>query len=304
MLHSLREKIKHCQTKDLYRFSKIIKSLQKTKLTGSKQKKQISELSELINASVSTSKSNRKLIPKSIHFPETLPVSLRAKEIRDSLRKNQVLIVAGDTGSGKTTQLPKICLDAGYGVRGLIGHCQPRRLAATSVAARVADELNSKLGELVGYQVRFNDRFSDTCRIKLMTDGILLAEIQSDPYLSKYEVVIVDEAHERSLNIDFILGYLKRLISKRDELKIIITSATIDVDKFSNHFNRAEVISVKGRMFPVETRYLPMNLAGEEKEKTISEKVCDSVISLAHEAPKEISDAKDCLLYTSPSPRD
>ena len=299
MLRSLREKIKHCQTKDLYRFSKIIKSLQKTKLTGSKQKKQISELSELINASVSTSKSNRKLIPKSIHFPETLPVSLRAKEIRDSLRENQVLIVAGDTGSGKTTQLPKICLDAGYGVRGLIGHCQPRRLAATSVAARVADELNTKLGELVGYQVRFNDRFSETCRVKLMTDGILLAEIQSDPYLSKYEVVIVDEAHERSLNIDFILGYLKRLISKRDELKIIITSATIDVDKFSNHFNRAEVISVKGRMFPVETRYLPMNLASEEKEKTISEKVCDSVISLAREASKGISDAKDILVFLS-----
>ena len=214
--------------------------------------------------------------------------------------RDRVLIVAGDTGSGKTTQLPKICLDAGYGVRGLIGHCQPRRLAATSVAARVADELGGKLGELVGYQERFNDRFSEICRVKLMTDGILLAEIQSDPYLSKYEVVIVDEAHERSLNIDFILGYLKRLISTRDELKVIITSATIDVHKFSKHFNRAEVISVEGRMFPVETRYLPMNLAGEEKEKTISEKVCDSVISLAREAPKGIS----CLLYTSPSPRD
>ena len=132
-----------------------------------------------------------------------------------------------------------------------------------------------------------------------MTDGILLAEIQSDPYLSKYEVVIVDEAHERSLNIDFILGYLKRLISKRDELKVIITSATIDVDKFSKHFNCAEVISVEGRIFPVQTRYLPMNLAGEEKEKTISEKVCDSVISLAREAPKAISDAKDILVFLS-----
>ena len=138
MLRPLRERIKHCQTKDLYSFSKRIQSFEKMKLTSSKKKKQISDLSDLIDASVYISKSNRKLIPKSIHFPETLPVSLRAREIRDSLRNNQVLIVAGDTGSGKTTQLPKICLDGGYGVRGLVGHCQPRRLAATSVAARVA----------------------------------------------------------------------------------------------------------------------------------------------------------------------
>jgi ATP-dependent helicase HrpA len=187
-----------------------------------------------------------------------LPVSAHADELVQLLKENQVLVVAGDTGSGKTTQLPKVCLQAGFGRLGLIGHTQPRRLAAVSVADRIASELGAKVGEGVGFQIRFDDKSSESSYLKLMTDGILLAEIQQDRYLNKYEVLIIDEAHERSLNIDFLLGYLKTLLKKRPELKLIITSATIDVEKFSAHFNQAPVVSVVGRTYPVETRYAPL----------------------------------------------
>ena len=166
------------------------------------------------------------LVPK-IVFPEALPVSQRAEEIGRLIVNHQVVVLAGETGSGKTTQLPKICLSIGRGLRGLIGHTQPRRLAARTVAARIAEELNTSLGDRVGYQVRFNDQSSDNTLVKLMTDGILLAEIQNDPMLSRYDTIIIDEAHERSLNIDFLLGYLKQLLPKRPDLKLIITSATL-----------------------------------------------------------------------------
>ena len=181
---------------------------------------------------------------------------LRREEIARAISGHQVVIVAGETGSGKTTQLPKICLELGRGQAGIIGHTQPRRLAARTVAQRIAQELNTNLGDLVGYQVRFNDRVSDATAIKLMTDGILLAEIQRDRLLKRYDTLIIDEAHERSLNIDFLLGYLKRLLPKRPDLKVIITSATIDVGSFSRHFNDAPIIEVSGRTFPVETHYL------------------------------------------------
>lgn len=190
-----------------------------------------------------------------IRYPEDLPVSIRRDEIAEALRKHQVIVVAGETGSGKTTQIPKICLECGFGVNGLIGHTQPRRLAARSVAARIAEELNEPLGQGVGFQVRFSDQSSEKSWIKLMTDGILLNEIQQDRMLRKYEVLIIDEAHERSLNIDFLLGYLKRLTRKRPDLKVIITSATIDVEKFSAHFDQAPIISVTGRSFPVDIHY-------------------------------------------------
>ena len=202
---------------------------------------------------------NRKSAVKNpIVFPESLPVSQRKAEIQKLLSEHQVIVVAGETGSGKTTQLPKMCLELGFGNLGMIGHTQPRRIAARSVAARIADELETELGGLVGYKVRFNDQISDDTQIKLMTDGILLAEIQNDRFLNQYSCLIIDEAHERSLNNDFILGYLKQLLPRRRDLKLIITSATIDVERFSKHFNNAPVIEVSGRTYPVEVRYRPV----------------------------------------------
>ena len=202
---------------------------------------------------------NRKSAVKNpIVFPESLPVSQRKAEIQKLLSEHQVIVVAGETGSGKTTQLPKMCLELGFGNLGMIGHTQPRRIAARSVAARIAEELETELGGLVGYKVRFNDQISDDTQIKLMTDGILLAEIQSDRFLNQYSCLIIDEAHERSLNNDFILGYLKQLLPRRRDLKLIITSATIDVERFSKHFNNAPIIEVSGRTYPVEVRYRPV----------------------------------------------
>ncbi|MDD2832462.1 MAG: ATP-dependent RNA helicase HrpA [Methylotenera sp.] len=195
-------------------------------------------------------------------YSQELPVSSKKNEISAAINQHQVVIVCGETGSGKTTQLPKICLELGRGVSGLIGHTQPRRIAARSVASRIAQELHSPLGEVVGYKVRFNDRLSEASYIKLMTDGILLAETQGDKFLNAYDTIIIDEAHERSLNIDFLLGYLKQLLPKRPDLKIIVTSATIDADRFSQHFNGAPVIEVSGRTYPVEIRYRPLGKAG------------------------------------------
>ena len=215
-----------------------------------------------ISQPVSASNTGRRL---DIRFPDELPVSAQRQIIQDALQKHQVVIVCGETGSGKTTQLPKICLELGRGtINGgkLIGHTQPRRIAATATAKRIAQELGSPIGQDVGYQVRFADKTSHTASIKLMTDGILLAETQRDPQLRAYDTIIIDEAHERSLNIDFLLGYLKQLLSKRPDLKVIITSATIDAKRFAEHFGvngeLAPVIEVSGRLFPVEVRYAPL----------------------------------------------
>ena len=209
----------------------------------------------------------------SIRFPEELPVSGQRQLIKDALQSHQVVIVCGETGSGKTTQLPKICLDLGRGVMNggkLIGHTQPRRIAATATAKRIAQELGTPIGQDVGYQVRFADKTSPSASIKLMTDGILLAETQRDPQLKAYDTLIIDEAHERSLNIDFLLGYLRQLLPKRPDLKLIITSATIDAARFAEHFaihgKVAPVIEVSGRLFPVEQRYSP--LEGDAKPGT------------------------------------
>ncbi|MFV0426458.1 MAG: ATP-dependent RNA helicase HrpA [Beutenbergiaceae bacterium] len=203
----------------------------------------------------------RSAVP-AISYPDQLPVSSRRVDIAQAITDHQVVIVAGETGSGKTTQIPKICLELGYGVEGTIGHTQPRRIAARTVAERIAQELEVPLGGPIGYQVRFTESTSDTTLVKLMTDGILLAEIQRDPLLRRYQVLIIDEAHERSLNIDFILGYLRRLLPQRPDLKVIITSATIDSARFANHFGQGEVaapvIEVSGRTYPVEVRYRPL----------------------------------------------
>ncbi|WP_076591851.1 ATP-dependent RNA helicase HrpA [Herminiimonas arsenitoxidans] len=205
-----------------------------------------------------------------ITFPEELPVSGKREDIARAIQANQVIIVSGETGSGKTTQLPKICLELGRGLNGLIGHTQPRRIAASSTAKRIAQEIGSPLGEHVGFKVRFNDTLTKGAWIKLMTDGILLAETQTDPLLRQYDTIIIDEAHERSLNIDFLLGYLKQLLPKRPDLKVIITSATIDADRFARHFGSngklAPVIEVSGRMYPVEVRYRPVEAFDKNTE--------------------------------------
>src|SRR5881392_414136 len=198
-----------------------------------------------------------------VSYPEQLPVSQKKDDIAAAIRDHQVVIVAGETGSGKTTQIPKICLDLGRGVRGMIGHTQPRRIAARTVAERVAEELHTPLGEAVGWKVRFTDQVDqDGTFVKLMTDGILLAEIQTDRELRAYDTIIIDEAHERSLNIDFLIGYLKEILPKRPDLKLIITSATIDANRFAEHFAQggkpAPVIEVSGRLYPVEIRYRPI----------------------------------------------
>jgi len=218
---------------------------------------------ERFQASAAKVEARRQSVP-AIRYDDALPIAAKRDEIKAALEKHQVLVIAGETGSGKTTQLPKICLEIGRGVHGLIGHTQPRRLAARSVATRVAEEIGAPLGEQVGYQVRFEDQSTEHTLIKLMTDGILLAETQHDRSLEKYDTIIVDEAHERSLNIDFLLGFLKTLLPRRPDLKVIITSATIDLERFSKHFDNAPIIEVSGRTYPVETWYRP--LAAETDE--------------------------------------
>lgn len=218
---------------------------------------------ERFQASTAKVAARRASVPR-IRYDDALPIAARREEIKAAIATHQVVVIAGETGSGKTTQLPKICLEVGRGVHGLIGHTQPRRLAARSVATRVAEEIGTPLGELVGYQVRFEDHSGEQSLVKLMTDGILLAETQHDRFLEKYDTLIVDEAHERSLNIDFLLGYLKNLLPRRPDLKVIITSATIDLERFSRHFNDAPIIEVSGRTYPVETWYRP--LAAEQDE--------------------------------------
>ena len=222
-------------------------------------------------------------------FDNTLPVHEKLEEIKKAIAENQVTIICGETGSGKTTQLPKICLELGRGAAGLIGHTQPRRLAARSVAERIAEELKSEIGSAVGYKVRFTDHTSRDACVKLMTDGILLAETQTDRYLAAYDTIIIDEAHERSLNIDFLLGYLKQLLPRRPDLKVIITSATIDAERFSQHFNGAPVLEVSGRTYPVEILYRPLTSKDEDDaEVELTDAIVDAADELARHGEGDI----------------
>ncbi|MFD5639189.1 ATP-dependent RNA helicase HrpA [Streptomyces sp. NPDC127077] len=225
-----------------------------------------------------------------ITYPEQLPVSQKKDVIAEAIRDHQVVIVAGETGSGKTTQIPKICMELGRGVRGMIGHTQPRRIAARTVAERVADELDTPLGEAVGWKVRFTDQVNpDATFVKLMTDGILLAEIQTDRELRAYDTIIIDEAHERSLNIDFLLGYLAQLLPKRPDLKVVITSATIDPERFSRHFGDAPIVEVSGRTYPVEVRYRPLlEEDSEDADRDQITAICDAVEELQAEGKGDI----------------
>lgn len=265
---------------DKFKISKLAKHNQNT-----------AEIGSLIDQAVLHYQTRLKTLPEQIVFPENLPVVEKRQDIFNAIRDNQVVIIAGETGSGKTTQIPKICLELGLGVKGFIGHTQPRRLAARSVANRIAEELHTEIGQLVGYKVRFSDQVSDTTLIKLMTDGILLAEIQKDKLLLQYDTIIIDEAHERSLNIDFILGYLKQLLPKRPDLKVIITSATIDVERFSNHFNHAPVVEVSGRTYPVEVRYRPPifdNNDSEVEKNSDFQPIIDAIDELSAESNGDI----------------
>ncbi|AAZ24890.1 ATP-dependent RNA helicase HrpA [Colwellia psychrerythraea] len=277
-LQKLFELLPQAKKSDAVRFRKRLINLKKTitKEVGQKSPTELAMLSlsekhiklveplqQHILRSIQDKQQKIRSLPK-ITYPEGLPISENAAQISAAIDANQVVIIAGETGSGKTTQIPKICLELGRGVDGLIGHTQPRRIAARTVANRIAEELGTKLGEQVGYKVRFNDQVSEQSYIKLMTDGILLAEMQRDRLLLKYDTIIIDEAHERSLNIDFILGYLKQILIKRPDLKLIITSATIDPQRFAKHFSSknglpAPIIEVSGRTFPVEMRYRPLN---------------------------------------------
>jgi ATP-dependent helicase HrpA len=261
---------------------------------GDKQvrKDAITQLSHDIEQSIAVAQLRRQNLPL-ITYSEELPIAQKSDLIKETIRHNQVTILCGETGSGKTTQLPKICLDIGLGIRGKIGHTQPRRLAARAVASRIAQELGTELGNEVGFKVRFTERSNDSSYIKLMTDGILLAECHHDPFLNQYDTIIIDEAHERSLNIDFLLGYLKRLIAKRRDLKLIITSATIDPERFSKHFDNAPIINVTGRTYPVEVRYRPYLSADSENQKDLQQGIIEAVNELSR------IDRGDILVFLS-----
>ncbi len=275
-IKTLAGQLKHCLIADRYRFKKQLDRIRTEFKKGLAVEEKLSRLAAKIERSCAQRQKRLYSIPE-LSFPE-LPISEKRREIAELIRKHQVVIVCGETGSGKTTQLPKICLLAGQGGGGFIGHTQPRRIAARTVADRVAEEL----GLHVGYKVRFHDKTRPESLIKLMTDGILLAETQNDPYLNQYDTLIIDEAHERSLNIDFLLGYMKWLLPRRRDLKLIITSATIDPERFSRHFDNAPIVEVSGRSYPVEIRYRPIEQVEESDEtsRDLQQAILDAVDEL------------------------
>ncbi|MDT8282233.1 MAG: ATP-dependent RNA helicase HrpA, partial [Gammaproteobacteria bacterium] len=283
---SLNNKLKQCMLCDVFGFRHRLQKIKQA------DKASISPLMKEIEQSIATVLSRKNNLPQ-ISYNDELPIAQKSDLIKKTVLENQVTILCGETGSGKTTQLPKICLDIGLGIRGKIGHTQPRRLAARTVSQRIAEELNTELGNEVGFKVRFSDKSNDSSYIKLMTDGILLAECHHDPFLNQYDTIIIDEAHERSLNIDFLLGYLSRLIKKRKDLKIIITSATIDPERFAEHFDHAPIINVSGRTFPVEVRYRPYQSVEDEDSKTLQDGIIDAVNELSR------IDRGDILVFLS-----
>ncbi len=277
-------------TSDARRLRALQRELQRS--TGEKKQKQQADLESLLAQSRAAVVARGGKLPRP-EFQSDLPVNERRADIAKLIANHQVVIVCGETGSGKTTQLPKICLDLGIGSRGLIGHTQPRRLAARSVATRLAQELKTQVGAGVGVKIRFHDKSTAESWVKLMTDGILLAESQSDPYLNAYEAIIIDEAHERSLNIDFLLGYLKQLLPRRPDLKVIITSATIDAERFAEHFTvngkKAPIIEVSGRLYPVEVRYRPVeDIDKKDDERDLYDAIVDAADELARLGPGDI----------------
>ena len=266
LVKQLTQQLPFCLNQDRHGLKRQLDRLRSETQKGKNPTEQLNALASRIEKSVVARNKRLASIP-TLNFPD-LPVTGKKDDIAKLIQENQVVIVCGETGSGKTTQLPKICLSIGRGAAGFIGHTQPRRIAARTVADRIAEELGEAIGKSVGFKIRFNDKTHSESLVKLMTDGILLAESQNDPYLNQYDTIIIDEAHERSLNIDFLLGYMKWLLPKRPDLKLIITSATIDPQRFSTHFNHAPIIEVSGRTYPVEMRYRPIEQKEEEDETT------------------------------------
>ncbi|MBK8752141.1 MAG: ATP-dependent RNA helicase HrpA [Candidatus Competibacteraceae bacterium] len=288
MLVSLQARLIECPTRDRAAFARRLHGLRRRQHDGKPIDRALEQLSAEVEVAVTRLRERRAALPQP-SFDDSLPINAHRESIAAAIREHQVVVLCGETGSGKTTQLPKICLALGYGAAGLIGHTQPRRIAARSVATRIAAELGTTVGGWVGYKVRFSDRTGPEAVVKLMTDGILLAETQSDRQLDQYEVIILDEAHERSLNIDFLLGYLKRLLPQRPDLKLIITSATIDPERFSRHFDHAPIIEVSGRTYPVETRYRPLLAADEdERDRDLQQAILDAVDEVWMEGPGDI----------------
>ena len=285
---ALHDRLTDCPIRTRARLMHRLRDLRRRWRAGKPVERGLAEVTAELEAAVIQLHERRAQLPVPA-FDDQLPISAHREAIAAALRDHQVVVLCGETGSGKTTQLPKICLSLGLGAAGLIGHTQPRRIAARSVATRIAAELGTGIGGAVGYQVRFSDRTGPNTAIKLMTDGILLAETQSDRALNQYEVIILDEAHERSLNIDFLLGYLRRLLPKRPDLKLIITSATIDPERFSRHFNDAPIIEVSGRMYPVEIRYRPLLAANEdERDRDLQQAILDAVDEVWQGGPGDI----------------
>lgn len=282
-----------CLIQDRHRLRKQISNLRRKQREGKPLDQDLSRLLARLEQSRKAVELRQQLLPEA-RFPAELPISERQAEIAGLIAQHQVVILCGETGSGKSTQLPKICLGLGRGVFGRIGHTQPRRIAARALASRISEELGRELGDSVGYKVRFHDRVGPNSHIKLMTDGMLLAEIQQDRYLNEYDTLIIDEAHERSLNIDFLLGYLRELLPKRPDLKLIITSATIDPERFAKHFWDAPVINVSGRTFPVEVRYRPpQEEGGGERDDAIQQSILEAVDELSR------IDRGDILVFLS-----
>jgi len=278
-LRALRERLNDLTLHDAHRLGRRLE-----RLRGALSPRALARFADEVVAAEERIAKRRAAVPTAIDYPAELPVTARRDDLLQAIRDHQVVVVAGETGSGKSTQLPKLCLELGRGLRGTIAHTQPRRLAARTIAERVAEELRVPLGGAVGYAVRFADRSSDETLVRLMTDGLLLAEIQHDRLLRRYDTVIVDEAHERSLNIDFLLGVLKRILPRRPELKLIITSATIDPERLSAHFDDAPVVEVSGRTYPVEVRYRPVPDAEHERLDAIP----DAVKELLRDGPGDV----------------
>ncbi|MDH4118790.1 MAG: helicase-related protein, partial [Acidimicrobiia bacterium] len=297
-LSHLRAHLDELSTRDRARFLKRIGGAERIKQAGRRQEV-LKRIEADLDRAVEARSRRIHAAPSKVEYPAELPIVERLEDLAAAIAANQVVVVAGETGSGKSTQLPKLCLEMGRGVDGLIGHTQPRRIAARSIAERVATELGSTVGDLVGFKIRFTDQVGDRSLIKVMTDGVLLAEIHNDPDLLAYDTIIIDEAHERSLNIDFLLGYLHSLLRRRPDLKLIITSATIDTERFAEHFD-APVVEVSGRTHPVEIRYRPP-IDNQDQPQAI----CDAVIELVGagdgdilvfcSGEREIRDAADAL---------
>src|SRR3954453_15663922 len=306
-VRALRARLRELTLRDEHRLVRRLDKVGRTTHDGARAKAPAALVGDIERAEARVAR-RRATVPERIAYPPELPVSARRDDLLAAIRDNQVVVVAGETGSGKTTQLPKMCLELGRGVRGAIAHTQPRRIAARTVAERIAEELRVPLGAAVGFAVRFSDRSSEDTLVRVMTDGLLLAEVKRDPLLRRYDTIVVDEAHERSLNIDFLLGVVKRIIPRRPDLKLIITSATIDPQRFAAHFGDAPVVEGSGRTYPVEVRYRPVidpdapeadsdrdqiDAVGDAVDELLREKRGDILVFLSGE--REIRDTADAL---------